>query len=131
MENMVGCRCAVRYCAEHSECGCGGLTTFASGVFLGFGISFKVVESMPVQYTTAIIALEDGRVVLALPNDVQFVIADRTDLVKSGKCVDVTVEANEPDKKLDGKTKANTDFDKTNLCLDVTPVDKEDAINER
>lgn len=42
------------------------------GLFHGWGHNYEEFESGPGNYTTAIIELDDGRVVEAAPNTVQF-----------------------------------------------------------
>lgn len=50
-----------------------GFEEFENGTFLGFGIDFEEFESGPAQYTTAIVELADGQVVVTTPDQIQFV----------------------------------------------------------
>lgn len=46
---------------------------FEKGTFLGFGIGYEEFEGGPGQYTTAIVELKDGKVIVTIPQDIQFV----------------------------------------------------------
>ncbi len=46
---------------------------FDNGVFLGFGINYEEFDAGPAQYTTAIVELEDGQVIVTVPEDIQFI----------------------------------------------------------
>lgn len=46
---------------------------FESGKFLGFGIDYEEFDSGPAQYTTAIVELKDGKVIITTPDHIQFI----------------------------------------------------------
>ena len=51
----------------------GHFEKFERGIFLGFGIDYREFESGPAQYTTAIVELSDGRVIVTAPDNIQFI----------------------------------------------------------
>lgn len=51
----------------------GSYQEFEKGMFLGFGEGFKKLEGGLAQYTTAIVELEDGQVIVTAPQNIQFV----------------------------------------------------------
>lgn len=51
----------------------GSFQEFDKGTFLGFGINYEEFEAGPAQYTTAIVELEDGQVIITAPENIQFI----------------------------------------------------------
>lgn len=64
---MIERKCRGKYFVKR------GFEEFENGTFLGFGIDFEEFESGPAQYTTAIVELTDGQVVVTTPDQIQFV----------------------------------------------------------
>lgn len=52
---------------------------FEDGTFLGFGIDYEELENGLAQYTTAIVELKDGKVVVTVPDNIQFIHCRRGD----------------------------------------------------
>lgn len=46
---------------------------FANGICYGFGVDYEEFESGPVMFTTAIVELEDGKIITPVANMIQFV----------------------------------------------------------
>lgn len=51
----------------------GSFQEFDNGVFLGFGINYEEFDTGQAQYTTAIVELEDGQVIVTVPENIQFI----------------------------------------------------------
>ena len=51
----------------------GGFEEFEMGIFLGFGIGYEESGRGLAQYTTAIVELSDGRVIVTAPDHIQFI----------------------------------------------------------
>lgn len=64
------------YAAGHFE-------EFESGIFLGFGIDYEEFESGLAQYTTAIVELKDGKVVVTTPDEIQFIRCRRSSIQRT------------------------------------------------
>jgi len=68
MDNLLAGRlCCGKYYGSSGTC------NFENGIFLTFGNNFEELKNGLGQYTTAIIQLEDGKVIEALPSDITFV----------------------------------------------------------
>lgn len=62
----MGRKCRGKYEAENY------LEQFEDGTFLGFGIETEELESGLSHYTTAIVELKDGKVIVTTPERIQF-----------------------------------------------------------
>ena len=59
---------------------------FENGEFLGFGVDYEEYENGFAQYTTAIVELQDGQVIVTSPENIQFTITNED---KSKTCIDM------------------------------------------
>lgn len=65
--NIFGKECSGRYYVD------GHYEEFEKGTFLGFGIDYAKFQNGLAQYTTAIVELRDGKVIVTTPENIRFI----------------------------------------------------------
>lgn len=122
MNNIyAGRECRGKYYITSTQETQGHYEEFEKGTFLGFGIDYEEFEGGPGQYTTAIVELADGQVVVTVPGYIQFINKKRID--PENPLMDDVGASDLPDNEIPSEDKKNAGWSNKDIAdeMHMTP----------